>query len=290
MKRLKVKGKKVNGSLAYVLGIIFCASSLFYSCASYRNAIYNEDYMFSYGAWLNEGGYANPTNLDKPIQFPGGDEAFMHYIKDSIPYPEEAQKKGFEDLVPVSFVIREDGSVSNIRVKSLDVACARNVRLAIGRMPKWEPGTINGEPAPVGLAMFVKFSVRKDSATVTLVHNQDVYKKAAQIYDCIDCARRADIPARFPGGNKAYQQFLVRTMEYPIIARESGTQGYVYITLIVERDGSLSNVKVVRGIGDGCDNEAVRLFESMPKWIPAKHNGEAVRVQYMAALKFTLEG
>ncbi|HEY9113120.1 MAG TPA: energy transducer TonB, partial [Bacteroidales bacterium] len=76
---------------------------------------------------------------------------------------------------------------------------------------------------------------------------------------------------------------------YPALAKESGIQGRVFINFVVEIDGRITDVKVLRGIGGGCDEEAVRVVQSMPKWKPGKQRGKPVRVSYNLPVKFTLQ-
>lgn len=97
-----------------------------------------------------------------------------------------------------------------------------------------------------------------------------------------------DMPT-FPGGDEARIRFLAENIRYPQMARESGIQGTVFVTFVVERDGSVTDVRVLRGIGGGCDEEAVRVIKSMPKWNPGKQRGRAVRVQFNMPIRFTLQ-
>ena len=94
----------------------------------------------------------------------------------------------------------------------------------------------------------------------------------------------------FPGGDAARMKFLQKNIKYPQMARESGIQGTVYVTFVVEHDGSVSDVRILRGIGGGCDEEAVRVIKSMPKWNAGKQRGKPVRVQFNMPIKFTLQG
>ena len=93
----------------------------------------------------------------------------------------------------------------------------------------------------------------------------------------------------YPGGDIARQKFLGNNIHYPTMARESGIQGMVYVTFVVERDGSVTDVRVMRGIGGGCDEEAIRVVQSMPKWIPGKQRNKPVRVQFNLPVRFTLQ-
>jgi periplasmic protein TonB len=93
----------------------------------------------------------------------------------------------------------------------------------------------------------------------------------------------------FPGGDESRIRYLQNTLKYPQMARESGIQGRVFVTFVVERDGSISDVKVLRGIGGGCDEEAVRVIQQMPKWVPGKQRGKPVRVQFNMPILFKLQ-
>lgn len=93
----------------------------------------------------------------------------------------------------------------------------------------------------------------------------------------------------FPGGEASLYKYLAENIKYPQMAKESGIQGRVFVTFVVERDGSVTDVRVLRGIGGGCDEEAVRVVKNMPRWTPGKQRGKSVRVQYNLPVKFTLQ-
>ena len=97
-----------------------------------------------------------------------------------------------------------------------------------------------------------------------------------------------EMPA-FPGGEAKLMEYVGKNIKYPQIARETGIQGRVFIGFVVEPDGSVSNVKLLRGIGGGCDEEAMRVVKSMPKWKPGKQRGKAVRVSYQIPVLFKLQ-
>jgi protein TonB len=93
----------------------------------------------------------------------------------------------------------------------------------------------------------------------------------------------------FPGGDAARIKFLKENITYPQLAKEGGITGTVYVTFVVGKDGRLSNFKILRGIGGGCDEEAVRVLRSMPPWIPGKQGGKSVPVQFNLPIRFTLQ-
>jgi len=92
----------------------------------------------------------------------------------------------------------------------------------------------------------------------------------------------------FQGGDGARIKYLNSNIKYPTIARESGIQGRVFVTFVVETDGRVTDVKILRGIGGGCDEEAVRVIKNMPKWVPGKQRGKSVRVQFNMPILFKL--
>lgn len=93
----------------------------------------------------------------------------------------------------------------------------------------------------------------------------------------------------FKGGLRAMYKFIGNNIEYPRMAKEVGVSGRVFLTFVVERDGSIADVQLVRGIGYGCDEEAIRVINAMPKWNPGKQRNKPVRVQFQMAIKFTLQ-
>lgn len=93
----------------------------------------------------------------------------------------------------------------------------------------------------------------------------------------------------FPGGEAALMKFLATHINYPALAKESGIQGRVFISFVVEPSGNIDHVKVLRGIGGGCDEEAIRVVKSMPKWNPGKQRGKPVRVAFTLPINFKLE-
>ncbi len=93
----------------------------------------------------------------------------------------------------------------------------------------------------------------------------------------------------FPGGTEALYKYLAENIKYPQLARDNGITGKVYITFVVERDGSIANPKILRDIGGGCGAEAIRVVKAMPKWTPGKQRGKAVRVQFNLPVNFNLK-
>lgn len=92
----------------------------------------------------------------------------------------------------------------------------------------------------------------------------------------------------FPGGLDALSQYLADNIQYPALARENGITGKVFVTFVVEKDGRVGQIKILRDIGGGCGAEAVRVVKAMPKWKPGKQSGKPVRTQFNLPVSFTL--
>ncbi|MBL7954649.1 MAG: energy transducer TonB [Flavobacteriales bacterium] len=93
----------------------------------------------------------------------------------------------------------------------------------------------------------------------------------------------------FPGGEAELFKYLGKTVKYPPMAQDAGITGVVYMTFVVDEQGKVRDPKVLRGIGGGCDEEAIRVVKAMPAWEPGKQRGKPVRVQYNLPIRFTLK-
>uniref|UniRef100_UPI0040277500 TonB family protein n=1 Tax=Prevotella sp. TaxID=59823 RepID=UPI0040277500 len=106
---------------------------------------------------------------------------------------------------------------------------------------------------------------------------------ANKVFDVVE-----EMPS-FPGGQGALMAFLSSNIKYPVVAQENGVQGRVIVGFVVEKDGSISDVKVMRSVDPSLDREAQRVVKAMPKWKPGKQNGSAVRVKYTVPVVFRLQ-
>lgn len=98
-----------------------------------------------------------------------------------------------------------------------------------------------------------------------------------------------EVQPEFPGGMDSMYAYIQKNLVYPEKAKAEGIEGRVFITFTIEKDGSVSNVKILRGIGGGCDEAAKEVVEKMPKWKPGTQRGKPVRVQFNLPIKFELE-
>ena len=134
------------------------------------------------------------------------------------------------------------------------------------------------------------FTVEGNDETAEVKHVEEkiaepepVKEEETKVFDVVE-----QMPS-FPGGPSALMQYLSSNIKYPVVAEENGVQGRVVCTFVVERDGSITDVRVVKSVDPSLDKEAVRVVKSMPKWIPGKQNGSAVRVKYTVPVTFKLQ-
>lgn len=106
---------------------------------------------------------------------------------------------------------------------------------------------------------------------------------ATKVFDVVE-----EMPS-FPGGQGALMSYLASNIKYPVVAQENGVQGRVIVSFVVERDGSISDVRVARSVDPSLDREAQRVVKGMPRWKPGKQNGSAVRVKYTVPVVFRLQ-
>lgn len=97
-----------------------------------------------------------------------------------------------------------------------------------------------------------------------------------------------NVQDNYPGGYDSYDKYITQNVHYPDVARSNNIQGCSYVQFVIERDGTLSNIKTCRGIGSGMDEETVRLIKASGKWNPSKVNGNNVRTKCRAAVNFVL--
>jgi protein TonB len=134
------------------------------------------------------------------------------------------------------------------------------------------------------------FTVEGNDETAEVKHVEEkiaepepVKEEETKVFDVVE-----QMPS-FPGGPSALMQYLSSNIKYPVVAEENGVQGRVVCTFVVERDGSITDVRVVKSVDPSLDKEAVRVVKGMPKWIPGKQNGSAVRVKYTVPVTFRLQ-
>lgn len=246
---------------------------------------------------------------EQPV-YPEGNAAMMKFLSDNIKYPVEAQEKNIQGRVITNFVVEKDGSLSDIQVvRSVDPLLDAEAIRVLKLMPNWKPGKQSGENVRVRFTLPVIFRLQgKETTSVSMIPPPPpapddkktsappppppppAYTKSSEeLKNTNEVFSVVEKQPEFPEGNAAMMKFLSDNIKYPSEAQEKGVQGRVITNFVVERDGSLSDVKVVRGVDPLLDAESIRVIQSMPKWKPGTQKGQAVRVRFTLPVVYRLQ-
>ena len=234
-------------------------------------------------------------------EYPGGQGELLKYLAKSVKYPVIAQENGIQGRVTASFIVEKDGSIRDIEViRGVDPSLDKEAVRVLSGMPNWIPGKQRGQDVAVKYTVPVTFRLQRADGTSS-VPNDDNDNEGIMVvgYGSSNSDNQSSSSNQvftmvekmpnFPGGQSALISFLAKTIQYPKEAQEKGIQGVVVCSFIVEKDGSLSDVTVIRGLDPVLDKEALRVIGEMPKWTPGTQRGQAVRVKYTVPLTFRLQ-
>lgn len=207
---------------------------------------------------LNDKVY-NAAGVDVKPEFLGGIEEFYKFIAKNYKLPSSKDFSGGK--VYVSFIVEKDGSLVDIRVlKDVGIDTGKEAIRVLELCPKWSPGVLNG---------------KRVRCSYCLPINLEAYVfKTSEV----------EVKPEFLGGMDKFYDFVRKN--YKMLDLE-GLKGKVYLTFIIEKDGSLNRIKVIRDLGYGTGQEAIRVLQNCPKWKPAEQNGQKVRCLY--SLPITLQ-
>ena len=245
--------------------------------------------------------------VEEMPDFPGGVQALMDYLSKNVRYPAEAHAIGAQGRVIVSFTVKKDGSIADTKVeRSVNPYLDKEAMRVIAAMPKWKPGKQRGEAVNVKFTVPVAFRLSgPELPKAEEVKQSDMDEVVVVGYDANDdptpeggsvkgenedeVFTMVEVMPKFPGGQAGLFQYLARSIKYPVIAQKSKEQGRVIIQMVISKDGSLSNIKVLRSVSPSLDAEAVRVVGNMPKWEPGMQKGQPVSVKYTIPIVFRLQ-
>jgi TonB family protein len=206
------------------------------------------------------------------------DNGFPMDLTDTIIYNEDGSYVHFKTTEAPDPMTGELRSKITATSCNADGTPNENIKFTINAIEKHGDTTMyTVEPFTLDADNFrLSIQTTEDNPVQIIRNNND------SIYQIVD-----EMP-QYPGGEKAMMEYVAKNVKYPQEAKDKEIQGRVFVSFVVEKDGSVSTVKVMRGIGSGCDEEAVRVVSSMPKWKPGIKDGKPVRVSYMMPLNFKL--
>lgn len=226
---------------------------------------------------------------------------FYTFMARSIKYPSEAQKNNLQGNTQIKFTLQNNKVTNVSSVLSLGDGCDEEVMKAILSYRKFENllngkytlkvgFTLSGNKTPlknketIKVANYQKLSDINIIGYSSLVESGSEEDKLDKVFDFVSIEKQPE----FPGGISKFYEYLSKTIKYPKLAQENNVQGKVFLSFIVEKDGSLSDALITRGLGSGLDEEALRVINGSPKWNPGITDGKPVRVKYNINVNFTL--
>ncbi len=222
----------------------------------------------------------NFASVEQLPKFPGGDEQFGKFLAGNLKYPAEAKEKHISGRVFVSFVVEKDGSLTDIKVlRGLGYGTDEEAVRVLKASPKWSPGMKEGKKVRVQFTMPIFFQLGEPE--------QHAAEDQGNPGKAFDFASVEQLP-KFPGGDAGFSEFLSENIRYPSEAKAKNIQGKVFAQFTVETDGSLSGIKIVRGLGAGTEEETLRVLKLSPRWIPGTNDGKPVRVSYTIPIDYQL--
>jgi protein TonB len=226
----------------------------------------------------------------------GGTERYAQFLADHQKYPTTAMQKGIQGTVRVSFIVEKTGTVNEVKVETpvspeLDAEAIRLIKSA----PKWTPARhLRNQIVRQHVVVPISF-VLSPGSTVTLKAPGGTRPTGAPAADIAASANpdrpavvAPDRPTQPVGGNQVFFDWIEQNQKYPALARQRKIGGKVMVEFIVQTDGSLTDARVIRKMGSGLDEEALRLIKAAPKWEPAMFQGKPIKQKMVLPVLFQL--
>ena len=224
-------------------------------------------------------------------EFPGGEAALMKFLNENLRYPAAAFKNGIQGCVTVQFIVKEDGSVGDVKVvRGVDPTLDEEAVRVCKALPKFIPTKQSGIRANVWFTLPITFKLDEAPNNLQTDESEDMANDT--IHNREIMLRPTEQMPEFPGGQAALMKFINENLRYPATAIENGIQGRVVVQFVVKKDGSVNdNIMIVRGVDPALDQEAIRVCKTLPKFIPGKRydNGEPVDVWFTIPVIFKLD-
>jgi TonB family protein len=247
-----------------------------------KNILVSALLLFTVSASAQNNEPTSPSRVYAYVdQMPKAGYDYNKYLNGHIHYPDTARKHKIQGRVIIKFIVNEDGSISDCQVmRGIGGGCDDEALRVVRSFPRWKPGLQDGKPVKVYFTLPIVFKLdEKGDANSLYTASPQNTGTTQQVYAYVD---------KMPQAGYDYNEYIARNINYPDAAQKNKVEGRVIIKFIVNEDGSISDGMVVRGIGSGCDDEAIRVIQKMPTWKPGSQNGKAVKVYYTMPIVFKL--
>lgn len=220
----------------------------------------------------------------------GGLDAYAQYLADNQQYPAAALQRGAAGTAMVTFVVEKSGGISNAVVAApLDPDLDAEALRLISKGPRWTPAQHKGQKVRQRVTVPISFQIPAGADVITPpTPGTTPAKESAGNAKAQSTVVTADQPARPVGGTEAFFEWIQKNQQYPALARQRKVEGRVLMEFMVQKDGTLTDAKVLKPLGSGLDQEALRLIKAAPKWQPATFQGQPVKQKMVLPVLFQL--
>ena len=228
--------------------------------------------------------------VDNPPEFPGGITEFYNYVGSSLKYTDKALKEKISGKIFVEMVINTDGTVGNVTVlKGIGSGLDEEAKRVVANSPTWTPGSHKEHKVRVKMVLPITF---RHPDYPELEEIPLIQEKSHTSGD-LDNSKLVEVPIdkmpEYPDGIKNFYKYVQENLKYPEEAKKMGLEGKVFVQFKVNTDGSISNVRINRGIGASCDEEAKRIVENSQNWLPMEADGKAMAMTMVIPIEFRLK-
>ena len=214
-----------------------------------------------------------PPDVIMPKFNDGGLDIFYDYVNKNFDFS-KVTKPG---KMVTAFTVDEFGEIKNIRVVEFaSIEAATEMIRVLKSAPKWKPALRGGNPFSVAIKFPLTFKLKEKVTEVKppLLENNLINSEKSTVY----AATGVEVKPEFKGGLNKFYEYIAKNFQSPDVP---GLKGKVLISFVIEKDGSITDIKVLKDIGYGSGEEAIRILKNCPKWSPAEQNGKTVRCQFM---------
>lgn len=232
--------------------------------------------------------------VEQMPEYPGGQQALMNFLRQSVKYPADAKEHQIQGRVIAQFIVEKDGSASDRHiVRSVSPELDAEAMRVMSIMPKWEPGKQRGENVRVKYTIPISFNLDQEPKEIkdnNLPESVVVGYAPRKVEETTDQSAYQVVEEmpKFPGGQEALMRYIAMNVKYPVDAQRAKTQGRVILQMVIDEQGNVTSPSIIRSVSPSIDAEAIRVIMSMPQWLPGKNKGEAVKVKYTIPITFKL--
>jgi TonB family protein len=210
-----------------------------------------------------------------PPRFVGGEDALRTYINSKIIYPVNAIKMGIDGTVKVVFTVKESGEVSDVRIQNgIGSECDIEAFRVVKAMPRWEPAVYDNFDVAATASVMIAFNARTKRAYYL---TPNVSEKSFVV---------AESSPEFVGGYEAMMKFIHSTIKWPMAVLKEKREGTIQLNFVVSKDGTIKDIKVIKGVHPLLDAAAIDVVRAMPRWKAGKQNGKTVDIRYNLPIRF----